>query len=72
MKAQRPYQDPSPQRRRLLRLLILGTWGALGSLTLAPHWRIGAPTAGVLLTQAGPRERPIREADFHRPHDLAG
>ncbi|MFZ1539228.1 MAG: hypothetical protein WAT23_17830 [Chromatiaceae bacterium] len=72
MKSQRLYQDPSHQRRLLLRLLTLGTWGALGSLTLVPHWRIGAPTAGALLTQAAPRERPIREADFYRPHDLAG
>lgn len=72
MKSQRLHQDPSLPRRRLLRLLTLGTWGALGSLTLTSHGRFGAPAAGFPIAQAGPRERPLREADFYRPHDLAG
>lgn len=72
MKSQRLHQDPSLPRRRLLRLLTLGTWGVLGSLTFASHGPNGSPAAGLLVAKVGTKERPIREADFYRPHDLAG
>jgi len=69
MKSQRLHQDPSLPRRRLLRIITLG---ALGSMTLAAQGRLGTPAARFTVAQAGPRERPLREADFYRPHDLAG
>jgi hypothetical protein len=50
------------QRRR-----FLGVFGGL----LAGLWALAAkadPGAG----PATPRELPLKEADFYRPHDLAG
>lgn len=45
-------------RRRFLALV-----GGLGALGLSLPWMPGRRLA---------RERPLREADFYRPHDLAG
>jgi hypothetical protein len=58
-------QVPEASRRRFL--WVFGTLlGALGALGLARQPR-SAPE-----TQAANRDLPLKEADFYRPHDLAG
>jgi len=59
MKTEKPIERPRMQRRRLLGLL-----GGLGILGLA--W------PGASRPARGPRELGLKEADFYRPHDLAG
>jgi hypothetical protein len=57
-------RQPAGPRRRflgLLGMLPLG-WAGLGALGLGRDPQ-RPPDAG---------ERPLREADFYRPHDLAG
>ena len=57
--------DSKVPRRRFLGLFggLLGGLGALG----LPRWS-QAPEQPLM---AG-RDRPLKEADFYRPHDLAG
>ena len=50
------------QRRRMLGLL-----SGLGLLGLFVHWR-RVPAS----VEEAPRALSLREADFYRPHDLAG
>jgi hypothetical protein len=58
-------QVPEASRRRFL--WVFGTLlGALGTLGLARQPR-SAPEA-----RAADRDLPLKEADFYRPHDLAG
>jgi hypothetical protein len=57
MKAEKPIERPRMQRRRLLCLL-----GGLGILGLA----------GPSRPARRPRELSVKEADYYRPHDLAG
>ncbi len=61
---------------RLLRRRFLGLLGALGLFPIAvvgppfsPAERRGS---GSQAQAVGPLERTLREADFYRPHDLAG
>lgn len=58
MKETKRRERPKGGRRRFLGLL---GWAGAGSLALP-----------LLSGQRGPRERDLREADFYRPHDLAG
>lgn len=59
MKAEKAVERPRMQRRRLLGLL-----GGLGILGLAGY--------GTSRPARRPRELSVKEADFYRPHDLAG
>jgi hypothetical protein len=56
-------------RRRFLAGLLAWVWGAL----VAGAWGV-APKADLHpeLGATGPRELPLKEADYYRPHDLAG
>jgi len=50
---------------------FLGIFGSLLGGLLGGLWALAAkadPGAG----PAAPRELPLKEADFYRPHDLAG
>ena len=52
-------REPKPGERRHL----LGLLGGLGAVGFAlPFLRVGER----------PKERELKEADFYRPHDLAG
>lgn len=59
MKAEKAIERPRIQRRRLLGLL-----GGLGILGLVRPAASGPARR--------PRELSLKEADFYRPHDLAG
>jgi hypothetical protein len=59
MKAEKAIERPRMQRRRLLGLL-----GGLGIL--------GFVWPGASRPARRPRELSLKEADFYRPHDLAG
>jgi len=48
-------------RRRFLAGLLAGVWGVAAKA--GPH---------ASLDTTGPRELPLKEADYYRPHDLAG
>ena len=50
---------------------FLGVFGGLLGSLLGGRWALAAkadPGGG----PAAPRELPLKEADFYRPHDLAG
>jgi hypothetical protein len=59
MNKTRHNERPCLERRRLFRLL---------SSAVA----VGVALPLLLPRAQGPRERDLREADFYRPHDLAG
>ena len=56
-------------RRRFLAGLLAGAWGGVlaGVFGLAPQ---AGPYANPGMI--GPRELPLKEADYYRPHNLAG
>lgn len=60
MKTDCKREKTERERRRFL----LGLLGGLGVLGLG--WSGASPRA------RGPRELSLKEADFYRPHDLAG
>lgn len=60
MKTEHKRERLERERRRFLRGLL----GGLGVLGLA--W------SGASTRAQGPREMSLKEADFYRPHDLAG
>lgn len=62
MKDEIKRNQPSVERRRLLGLL-----GGLGLLGLPLPWRPGSASVG-----EPTREKGLREADYYRPHNLAG
>ena len=56
-------QDGSRKTTNGGRRRFLALFGGLGALGLSLPWMPGRRQR---------RERPLREADFYRPHDLAG
>ncbi len=57
------HNQVSPTQRRR----VLGLLSGMGLLGFFLHWR-RAPASG----EEPPTQLSLREADFYRPHDLAG
>jgi hypothetical protein len=53
----------NPQRRGLL-------VGLAAAMAYAPGWRRATPPPPT--AETGPRELSLQQADYYRPHDLAG
>lgn len=64
--ARTPTRGPEASRRRFLTRLG-AMLGGLGAAVLARRVEPPAP-----IPREIPRELPLKEADFYRPHDLAG
>jgi hypothetical protein len=56
-------QDGSRTTTKVGRRRFLALFGSLGALGLSLPW---------MPRRRQRREQPLREADFYRPHDLAG